>query len=100
MHQPVAEIAAFFRRQQFPQGHFHLIGVFYRNQAHTPADADAVGIRHNGGFVENIPHNQVGGFPANAGKLGQLLNGIGEFPAVIPQKHLGDTDNIFGLGAE
>ena len=65
----MAKVVAFLRRDQLPQGFFHLGWLL--DVVHQPdavAQADAVGVRHNGGLPEHITHNQVGTFAPHAGQ--------------------------------
>ena len=55
MHQPVAEIAAFFRWDDGFQLLFHHRRIGGVGEAQPPADADAVGVGDDGGQMEHVP---------------------------------------------
>ena len=46
----------------------------------------------------NIAHNKVGGLSANARKLGQLLNGVGDNPVQVVVKGVGHLNYALCLG--
>ena len=59
-HKAVAQVAALFRRNDFPQGHFHLLRLLDAvHKADLVAQTDAVGVGDNGRFAEHIAHDQV-----------------------------------------
>ena len=83
INQPVAEIAAFLRRNNFPECHLHPFRVFDPvHQADPVAQADTVSVGDNGGLAKYVPHNQVGAFPAYPGKSQQGIKVLRD-PATI-----------------
>ena len=52
---------------------------------------------HHAGFVEDVPLNQVGGFPAHTGEFQQILHGPGDPAAEVGQQHLGAAYQIPAL---
>ena len=103
MNEPVAQAGLLLRRDHLFQGHFHLIGILAAvlgGQPKLSADADAVGIRHDGGVAVDIRQDQVSGLSANARQLEQFLHGIRDLSAVLLQQHDRGVFDIIGLGAE
>lgn len=87
-HAPVAEIVALLRRQHFHKGFFHLHRVCaVRHKAQPPGHADAVGVGHHGGQVENIAAYQVRAFAPDAGQAQKVLHGLGHLAAVFVDEH-------------
>ena len=65
----VAEIIAFFRRDDLPESHFHLFRILHvMDKADAVGKADTVSICYNGGLAEHIAHDQVGALAAHAGR--------------------------------
>ena len=87
VYHPVAEITAFFRRNDLPQFLFDFCRFLNAvHQADAVAQPDAVGVSHDGRLAEHIPHNQVGAFAAHTGQAQQRVKVAGHFAAVfIPQ---------------
>ena len=60
IYQPVAEITAFFRRDDLPKFHLYFLRFLDSvHQAHPVGQADAVGVGHDRRFSKDIPHNEV-----------------------------------------
>lgn len=64
----VAEVVAFFRRDDLPESHLDFLRIFLIDQTDTVAQADTVCIRHDRRLAEYIAHDQVGTFTAHARK--------------------------------
>ena len=98
----VAEVVGLLRGEYGPQLLFHLGGVLGTvGKAQQAGDADTVGVgHHHAGGVVHVPQNQVGGLPPHAGELQQVLHGVGDPPAIIPNQHLGGQNDVLGLGPE
>ena len=90
IYQPVAEITAFFRRDDLPKFHLYFLRFLDSIYQTDPVtESDAMRIRNNRRFAEHIPHDQVGALAAHAGQCQQLFKGGGHFAVVfIPQKML------------
>ena len=98
----MAEVVGLLRREHLPQLLLHLgrvLGAVGKPQQAGDSDAVGVGHHHAGGMV-HVPQNQVGGLPAHSGELQQVLHGVGDPAAVVPDQHLRGQDNILGLGPE
>ena len=79
---PVAEVAAFLRRQDGPELGLHLFRLLAVGKSQPPADADAVGVTdHASRHTVQVTQQQIGGFPPHAGKAQQFLHGAGDFAA-------------------
>ena len=66
----VAEIIAFFRRDDLPESHFHLFRILHvMDKADAVGKADTVSICYNGRLAEYVTHDQVCAFSAHTGKL-------------------------------
>lgn len=66
----VAEIIAFFRRDDLPESHFHLFRILHvMDKADAVGEADTVSICYNGRLAEYVTHDQVCAFSAHTGKL-------------------------------
>ena len=81
INKAVAEVASLLAGNDFPESHLYLLRVFDAvHESHPVCEADAVCIGDNGRFAVNIAADQIGGFPANAGKAGEIFNIIGYHP--------------------
>ena len=71
MHdQAVAEIAAFFRGNDFPEGHLDFLRLLDAvHETHAVGQADAVGVCDNGRLAKNITHDEVGAFSSHTGQF-------------------------------
>ena len=47
-----------------------------------------MGVRHDGGQVEDIAPDEIGAFAAHARQAQKILHGLGHFAAVFPQQHV------------
>ena len=54
-------------------------------------------IGNNGGFFENIAHDEVRGLPAHTGQRGQLFNAVRNLSAEVGFNLLRHTDDIAGF---
>ena len=69
---PVAEVAAFFRRQDGAQLPLYLLRFLAVRQAKSSADADAVGVAdHAARHAVQVTQQKIGGFPAYPGDFQQ-----------------------------
>ena len=83
IHQSVAEITAFFRRDQFPKRHLYFFRLFnVVHQPHTVHQTDTMCVCYNGRLPKHIAHDQIRTFSAYSGKLQQLVKII-RYSAVI-----------------
>ena len=88
IYQPVAEITAFFRRNDLPQFLFDFCRFLNAvHQADAVAQPDAVGVSHDGRLAEHIPHNQVGAFAADSRKFQQFIKIIRDFSIIFITEH-------------
>ena len=98
-HKAVAQVAALFRRNDLPQGHFHLLRLLDAvHKADLVAQTDAVGVGDNGRFSEHIAHDQVGALAAHAGQRQQLLKGSRHLAVVLVPQHAHAGRDIPRLG--
>ena len=83
----VAKVAALLGRDDLPQQHLHLLGLFdVVHQADAVAQPDAVGIGDDGRLAEHVPHDEVGALAADAGQGQQFFKGGGHLAVVfVPQ---------------
>lgn len=69
-YKTVAQIVAFFRRNDLPQFHFYFLWIFdVIHQSDPVAQADAVRVRHDRRFSKYISHNQIGTFASDTRQL-------------------------------
>ena len=94
----MAEVVGFLWGQNGPQVVFHLFRGGVLRQPQAAGNADAVGVRHHGGLVVDVPHNEVGGFPPYAGQPCQLLDGVRHLAAELVPNHQAYAQNVLGLG--
>ena len=74
LYQPVTEIIAFLRRNEFPKCHLNLFRLLYAlHQAHTINQSDAMGICHNGWLAKDIAQNQIGTLTTHTRQFQQFL---------------------------
>ena len=65
-YKTVAQIVAFFRRNDLPQFHFYFLWILdVIHQSDPVTKADAVRVRHDRRFSKYISHNQVGTFASD-----------------------------------
>ena len=77
MDETMAQAGLLRRLDYFLQSHLHLIGIFAAilgGQTQLIADADTVGICHDGRLSVNIRQDQIGRFSADAGKRFKFFN--------------------------
>ena len=68
--EPVAEIAAFFRRNDFPELHLDFFRILCTiDKSHPVRQSDAMRIRHNRRLSKYIAHNQIGTLASDTRKL-------------------------------
>ena len=98
-HKAVAQVAAFFGRDDLPQSHLHFLRLLDAiHKADLVAQPDAVGVGHNGRFAEHIAHEEVGALAADAGQGQQFLKGGGHLTSVFVPQHPHTGRNIPRLG--
>ena len=69
-YKTVAQIVAFFRRNDLPQFHFYFLWIFdVIHQSDPVAQADTVRVRHDRRFSKYISHNQIGTFASDTRQL-------------------------------
>ena len=99
-HKAVAQVTAFLRRNDLPQGHLHLLRLLDAiHQSDFIAQPDAVGVCDDGGLAEHITHDQVGALAAHAGQCQQLFKGGGHFAVVFIPQYPHTGRDIPGLAA-
>ena len=64
---PVAEVAAFVGRQDFPQLHFDFHGILYVNKTESVGYPYHMSIHYDGVPAVNISGYKIGGFSADSG---------------------------------
>ena len=65
----MAEIAALFRWDEFPECHFYFFWFFDAiDESHAVDETDAMCIRDDGRFSKHIPHDKIGTFSSDAGQ--------------------------------
>ena len=80
----VAQVVPLLRRHDLPEFPLYFGGLFDAvHQADQVAQADAVGIRDNCRFAENIAHDQVRALSANTGESKQLIEGFRDIVIVL-----------------
>ena len=95
----VAEIVALIGRKQSAQDDFDLLLIGLGMQTEAAGDADAVGIDHDrAGHMEDIAHDEVGGFSADTGQGDQLVEGIGDLAVIAVAQDARHRDDILGFG--
>ena len=96
--QPVAEIAAFLRRDQLPQCHLHLLRILDAvHQSHAVYQTDTVSVRHNSRLMKDVTHDQVGTLSAHARQCQQRIKILRYFSAVFFPQDLHAGTDISGL---
>ena len=96
--QSVAEIASFFRRNDLPQSHLHLLRFFYIiHQTHAVRQPDTMCIRHNSRFSEYIPHDQIGALSSHSRKLLKRVKVFGNLSSVFIPEHPHTSADISGF---
>lgn len=95
----MAKIIAFLGGKQGAQDVFDLLLIGLGMQTEAAGDADAMGIDHDGaGHMEDIAHDEVGGFSADTGQSDQLVEGIGNLAVVAVAQDACHRDDILGFG--
>lgn len=70
IYQPVAEITAFFRRDDLPKFHLYFLRFLDSIYQTDPVtESDAMRIRNNRRFAEHIPHDQVRALSSHPGQF-------------------------------
>ena len=91
----MAKIVAFVRREKPAQNRFDLFLIGLVMQTETTGDTDAVGIDHDGaGHMIDIAHDEIGGFSADTGQGGQLVERMGNLAVVALAKDARHRDDI------
>ena len=87
-HKAVAQVAAFFRRNDLPQGHFHLLRFLDAvHKADLVAQPNAVGVCYDSRLAKHIAHDKVCALAAYAGQGEQLFKGGGHLTTVFIAQH-------------
>lgn len=74
----VAEIIAFFRRDDLPESHFHLFRILHvMDKADAVGKADTVSICYNGGLAEYVPLIRFALFRPTPGSFRSALKSSG-----------------------
>ena len=95
INKTMAEIAAFLRRNDFPQLPFYFSRLLYIvHQADQIAEPDAVRVRDNRRFSENISHDQIGAFSSHTRKGEKLLKVIRNLVMIFFMQYLHTAGNI------
>ena len=112
VYEAVAEVIAFFGRNDLPQFALHFRGFFdVVNEADQVAQADAVGIGDDSGFAEDIAHNEVSALSTDTGQSQEFIEGLRHMVIILLVKnsHAGTdvaclaspesawTDDLFNL---
>ena len=87
VHKAMAEITSFFRWNDLPQGHFHLLWFF--DSIHKPdsiTKPDAMRICNNCRFAKNISHDQIGTLASYAGKFQKCLESCRDVVIILFMK--------------
>ena len=95
----MAKIVALVRREKPAQNRFDLFLIGLVMQTETTGDTDAVGIDHDGaGHMIDIAHDEIGGFSADTGQGGQLVERMGNLAVVALAKDARHRDDILRFG--
>ena len=98
INETVAEIASFFRGNDFPECHLYLFRILYViHKTDAICEADTVGVSDDGRFLEYISHNQIGTFSPYAGKLQQSLEVLRDFGTILVPKHFHASADVSGF---
>lgn len=95
----MTEIVALVRGEQRAQDGFDLLLVGFVMKSEAAGDADAVGVDHDrAGHPEDVAHDEVGCFSADAGQGGQLVESMGHFAVVALAEDARHRDDVLRLG--
>ena len=94
----MTESIPFLGRYDLPKCHLNLPGVFRPFHPPDPVrQTDAMGIRNDRGFSENVSHDQIRALPADTRERKELLESPGDFSSVLIPEHPHAGGNISGL---
>ena len=84
IYQPMAEITAFFRRDDLPKFHLYFLRFLDSIYQTDPVtESDAMRIRNNRRFAEHIPHDQVRTLSSDSRKFQQFIKIIRNFSTIF-----------------
>ena len=88
-YETVAQVALLGGLHQFNKYFLYPCGAFFalRIKSKPPADADAMGICHDGGETEQIAAQEIGDLASDTGEAEQIVHFVWHFAAVFGQQH-------------